>query len=124
MIVNDIDSPFCPVPGESLFMKAENKEDIEMVIEKIKNYSSHYFNENKSKKLYGSVAGSAIYATYDALKDLNCLGTRIMLLNANGCFFGYGSCRMLKNYNSNLKIDEEMKNYYEQQVKLYCYCYY
>ena len=120
MNISDIDNPFCPIPGDSLFINAENKVDIEKVVEKIKYYTNYSFNENQHKKLHGSVSGGALYAAYDALKDLSGLGSRIMLLAANGCFMGYGSCKQFKSYNPTLNINKEDRNLYEPQVtKLY-----
>jgi len=118
MIISDIESPFCPIPGESLFINSENKSEIEKIIDKIKYYSEYYHSENQNKKLYGSLSGSAVYASFDALKDISGLGARIVLLAANGCLMGYGSCRQLKSFNSNLKIGEDTKVLYEPQVNI------
>ena len=70
MIVSDIDTPFCPVPVESLFLNISLERNIiELVTEKINIYANYLKELHKSKKLVGSVSGSAIYVAYNCLKD-------------------------------------------------------
>ena len=92
LIVSELQNSFCPLPNSKLFLNVKkNKEEIEKIIERMNSFNTHY-SEMKNKNVAnnpGSVAGSAILAGIDSLKNI---GGRVIVLSCNSCKFGYGSC--------------------------------
>jgi hypothetical protein len=89
MIVSEILNTFCPLPREKLFLHVkENREEIDKIIEKINSFITQY-SQTDSKKV-GSVAGAAILAGVESIRDM---GGRVMVFTCNQCINGYGACK-------------------------------
>ena len=98
-IMGDITSPFCPVSLKKLYLKLDEKEKIEKLIETLNNFIEEK-NKNsqpsKIRKQISTITGAAIKSGVESLLEN---GGRVMIFTPNPCNHGFGGCSSRDTYN-------------------------
>lgn len=109
--------PFCPIPYEDAFIKLYDEQTnsksniIDKLVEKANVYAKRNANKLSEK---GSLISTAIYSSYDLVKNLSSKGnTQLLLFNSNKCAEGILSPDEM-NFNKYFSSENEIKLFLPQ----------
>ena len=116
-IMGDINDPFCPISLKKLYLRInENKEKIELLLEKINNFideKNQNFQENKRIKPVSTITGVAIKSGVESLLEN---GGRLMIFTPNPCNHGFGACAPRESFNKE-KDPQKSNPFFPQHEK-------
>ena len=116
-IMGDINDPFCPISLKKLYLRInENKEKIELLLEKINNFideKNQTFQENKRIKPVSTITGVAIKSGVESLLEN---GGRLMIFTPNPCNHGFGACAPRESFNKE-KEPQKSNPFFPQHEK-------
>ena len=116
-IMGDINDPFCPISLKKLYLRInENKEKIELLLEKINNFideKNQNFQENKRIKPVSTITGVAIKSGVESLLEN---GGRLMIFTPNPCNHGFGACAPRESFNKE-KEPQKSNPFFPQHEK-------
>ena len=116
-IMGDINDPFCPISLKKLYLRInENKEKIELLLEKINNFideKNQNFQENKRIKSVSTITGVAIKSGVESLLEN---GGRLMIFTPNPCNHGFGACAPRESFNKE-KEPQKSNPFFPQHEK-------
>ena len=116
-IMGDINDPFCPISLKKLYLRInENKEKIELLLEKINNFideKNQNFQENKRIKPVSTITGVAIKSGVESLLEN---GGRLMIFTPNPCNHGFGTCAPRESFNKE-KEPQKSNPFFPQHEK-------
>ena len=116
-IMGDINDPFCPISLKKLYLRInENKEKIELLLEKINNFideKNQNFQENKRIKPISTITGVAIKSGVESLLEN---GGRLMIFTPNPCNHGFGACAPRESFNKE-KEPQKSNPFFPQHEK-------
>ena len=98
-IMGDIINPFCPVSLKKLFLKLEEKNKIDKLIETLNNFieeKNQNVQASNIKRQISTITGAAIKSGVESLLEN---GGRLMIFTSNPCNHGFGACSSRDKFN-------------------------
>ena len=98
-IMGDIINPFCPVSLKKLFLKLEEKDKIDKLIETLNNFieeKNQNVQASNIKRQISTITGAAIKSGVESLLEN---GGRLMIFTSNPCNHGFGACSSRDKFN-------------------------
>ena len=98
-IMGDIINPFCPVSLKTLFLKLEEKDKIDKLIETLNNFieeKNQNVQASNIKRQISTITGAAIKSGVESLLEN---GGRLMIFTSNPCNHGFGACSSRDKFN-------------------------
>ena len=98
-IMGDIINPFCPVSLKKLYLKLEEKDKIDKLIETLNNFieeKNKNVQTSNIKRQISTITGAAIKSGVESLLEN---GGRLMIFTSNPCNHGFGACSSRDKFN-------------------------
>ena len=98
-IMGDIMNPFCPVSLKKLYLKLEEKDKIDKLIETLNNFieeKNKNVQASNIKRQISTITGAAIKSGVESLLEN---GGRLMIFTSNPCNHGFGACSSRDKFN-------------------------
>ena len=98
-IMGDIINPFCPVSLKKLYLKLEEKDKIDKLIETLNNFieeKNKNVQASNIKRQISTITGAAIKSGVESLLEN---GGRLMIFTSNPCNHGFGACSSRDKFN-------------------------